>query len=145
MIEKFDTRRTECLRAAEPATWIRRATRLPFRAPVAFRPSYGATWSDGELVDISRTGVLFAPGDLAIPDPDLRLVIFLSRAALESRGIVVPVPDLYCGGAVIRTTKIADGRHAVALRFDYEWAGRPPGELGDLGSKKARRDGGLTT
>lgn len=128
VIHNFDHRHTNSVRASDRTNWIRRAVRLPFRAPLAFRPAYADTWSQGELVDISRTGVLFAPADLAIPDPDLRLVIFLSRAALEERGIVVPVPDLYCGGPVIRTAKIADGRHAVALRFDYDWGTHPTGE-----------------
>jgi hypothetical protein len=78
------------------------------------------------MVDISRSGVLFVPGDTAVPDPDLRLVIFLSRAALEAGGVKGLWPDLYCGGPVMRTVQLTNGRWAVAVRFEYEWASEAP-------------------
>ena len=77
------------------------------------------------MVDISRSGVLFVPDDAAVPDPDLRLVIFLSRAALEAGGVKGLWPDLYCGGPVMRTERLSNGRWAVAVRFEYEWASDP--------------------
>ena len=77
------------------------------------------------MLDISRSGVLFVPDDTAVPDPDLRLVIFLSRAALEAGGVKGLWPDLYCGGPVMRAVLLGNGRWAVAVRFDQEWAAQP--------------------
>ena len=77
------------------------------------------------MIDISRTGVLFVPDSSAVPDPELRLVIFLSRAALEAGGVSGLWPDLYCGGPVKRTARLVNGRWAVGVRFEYEWACEP--------------------
>ena len=77
------------------------------------------------MVDISRSGVLFVPDEAAVPDPELRLVIFLSRAALEAGGVKGLWPDLYCGGPVMRAIQLSDGRWAVAVRFDHDWASEP--------------------
>jgi hypothetical protein len=105
--------------------WTRRATRLSVGAPIAYRSASTDQWSLGSMVDISRSGVLFVPDDHAVPDPDLRLVIFLSRAALEAGGVKGLWPDLYCGGPVMREVQLSNGRWAVAVRFDHEWASQP--------------------
>ena len=86
------------------------------------------------MVDISRSGVLFVPDAGAVPDPDLRLVIFLSRAALAAGGVKGLWPDLYCGGPVMRAVQLSNGRWAVAVRFDHEWASQPddPDDGNDL-------------
>jgi hypothetical protein len=78
------------------------------------------------MVDISRSGVLFVPDKTTLPDPNLRLVIFLSRAALQAGGVKGLWPDLYCGGPIMRSEKLSDGRWAIAVRFEYEWASDLP-------------------
>ena len=115
-------------RLGDPSTWVRRATRLSVGAPLAYRAALTGEWYRGSTIDISRSGVLFVPDDAAIPDPDLRLVIFLSRAALEACGVKGLWPDLYCGGPVMRASQLVNGRWAIAVRFDQDWASQP-GEL----------------
>ena len=110
---------------ADPSSWIRRATRLSVGAPIAYRSASTDVWFRGSMVDISRSGVLFVPDVDAVPDPELRLVIFLSRAALEAGGVKGLWPDLYCGGPVMRAEQLSNGRWAIAVRFDHEWAGQP--------------------
>lgn len=94
-------------------------------APIAYRSASADEWFAGAMLDISRSGVLFVPDDSSVPDPDLRLVIFLSRAALEAGGVKGLWPDLYCGGPVMRTVRLPNGRWAVAVRFEYEWIAEP--------------------
>lgn len=110
---------------ANPQKWTRRATRLSVGAPIAYRSAATDQWFRGSMIDISRSGVLFVPDADAIPDPDLRLVIFLSRAALEAGGVKGLWPDLYCGGPVMRAEPLSNGRWAIAVRFDHEWSAQP--------------------
>jgi hypothetical protein len=123
--DKSGNELTVSSRLADPSSWTRRATRLTVGAPIAYRSATTDQWFRGSMLDISRSGVLFVPDDTAVPDPDLRLVIFLSRAALEAGGVKGLWPDLYCGGPVMRAVLLANGRWAVAVRFDQEWAAQP--------------------
>jgi hypothetical protein len=123
--DKIDNELTDSSRLADPESWTRRATRLAVGAPIAYRSASTDTWFRGSMVDISRSGVLFVPDEAAVPDPELRLVIFLSRAALEAGGVKGLWPDLYCGGPVMRAFQLSTGRWAVAVRFDHEWASEP--------------------
>jgi hypothetical protein len=123
--DKNDNELTDSSRLANHESWTRRATRLSVGAPIAYRSASTDTWFRGSMVDISRSGVLFVPDDAAVPDPELRLVIFLSRAALEAGGVKGLWPDLYCGGPVMRAIQLSNGRWAVAVRFDHEWASEP--------------------
>lgn len=117
--------------SADASGWVRRATRLSVGAPIAYRSASTSEWFRGTLVDISRSGVLFVPDAASYPDPDLRLVIFLSRAALEAGGVAGLWPDLYCGGPVTRHVTAPDGRRAIAIRFDYDWPSPSPDETAD--------------
>ena len=128
--DRFATELTDSSRLANPQTWVRRATRLNVGAPIAYRSASTDQWFRGSMVDISRSGVLFVPDDSAVPDPELRLVIFLSRAALEAGGVKGLWPDLYCGGPVMREERLSNGRWAVAVRFDHDWASHPD-DVGD--------------
>ena len=119
-------------RAQNPSMWIPRATRLRVGAPVAYRTIFEERWKAGSTIDISRTGVLFRPAEEVPVGTDLQLVIYLSKAPLEVDGAAVPTPDLYCGGRVARTAE-ADGRPAVAIQIDFEWAEAPPGRLWETG------------
>jgi hypothetical protein len=120
-------------RAENPSEKIPRATRLRVDAPVAYRTILEERWQAGSTIDISRTGVLFRPAGQEIAvGTDLQLVIYLSKAPLEVDGAALPTPDLYCGGRVARTAE-ADGRPAVAMQIDFEWAEAPPGRLWDTG------------
>jgi len=112
--------------------WIPRATRLRVGAPVAYRTIFEERWKAGSTIDISRTGVLFRPAEEVPVGTDLQLVIYLSKAPLEVDGAALPTPDLYCGGRVARTAE-ADGRPAVAMQIDFEWAEAPPGRLWETG------------
>jgi hypothetical protein len=106
--------------------WVPRATRLKVEAPVVYRAVSDESWAVGATLDISRSGVLFVPSE-DIPDPELNLVIFLSRTSLEAAG--VPLPDLYCGGPVIRAVDGPDGRRALAIRFEHDSAEYPANEF----------------
>ena len=120
-------------RGQNPAMWVPRATRLRVGAPVAYRSIFDEQWKAGSTIDISRTGVLFRPADQDVPaGADLQLVIYLSKAPLEVDGAALPTPDLYCGGRVARTAE-TDGRPAVAMQIDFEWAEAPPGRLWESG------------
>ena len=119
-------------RAQNPSIWIPRATRLRVGAPVAYRTIFEERWKAGSTIDISRTGVLFRPAEEVPVGTDLQLVIYLSKAPLEVDGAALPTPDLYCGGRVARTAE-ADGRPAVAIQIDFEWAEAPPGRLWETG------------
>jgi len=123
--DKCDRESTDSWRLANPQSWTRRATRLSVGAPIAYRSAATDTWFRGSMVDISRSGVLFVPDEASVPDPELRLVIFLSRAALAAGGVKGLWPDLYCGGPVMRAVQLANGRWAVAVRFDHEGASEP--------------------
>ena len=123
--DKIDNELTDSSRLTNSDSWTRRATRLSVGAPIAYRSASTDTWFRGAMLDISRSGVLFVPDEAAVPDPELRLVIFLSRAALEAGGVKGLWPDLYCGGPVMRAFQLSTGRWAVAVRFDHEWASEP--------------------
>jgi hypothetical protein len=120
---------------ADSHGWVSRATRLKVGAPVVYRAVSDESWAVGSTIDISRSGVLFVPNE-PIPEPALNLVILLSRTPLEAAG--EPLPDLYCGGPVVRATESPDGRRAFAIRFDHESEGLPTGEFWQASSGEAR-------
>ena len=111
-----------------------RASRLRVDAPVAYRSVSDGRWALGATIDISATGILFVPADGSLPEsPELQVVVYLSRTALEVNGTPLPMPDLYCGGSVARVTQDSDGRWALAVRIDYEWANPPADRLWETG------------
>jgi PilZ domain len=120
-------------RALDPTMWVNRATRLGVGAPVAYRSVFAEGWAAGSTIDISRTGVLFSADAAPAVSAELQLVIYLSRAPLDSSGSPLPMPDLYCGGRVARVAEATGGRRAVAVQIDFEWAEAPPGRLWETG------------
>lgn len=109
-----------------------RAPRLPLRAPITFRTSAGAPWFKGWTVNISRSGVLFAPPSSTDVTGDLEFVINLSRGALQGPGVPL-LPDLHCRGRVVRVSSGPEGNSIVAAsirrqslkRADASTAGHP--------------------
>ena len=119
-------------RPRDPGTWVRRATRSTVHVPLAYRAVNRDDWHRGELVNISRTGALFVASRSLQPEPHAALIVFLSRAALNTAIDGTGAwPDGYTRARVIRSKQLTKGTPVVAIRFDAEWSDRPPDAHGD--------------
>lgn len=96
---------------------------------MAFRAVRDNDWTEGLTVDISRSGVLFIPVDRFPPEgASLQIVLYLSRTSVPTA-----MPDVYCGGRVARVTNTVDGRKALAVQIDYQWASTTAAPLWNTG------------
>jgi len=85
-----------------------RADRLAIPIPITYRRAGDDHWFASRVVNISETGVLFRPADLAVGTPIE--VIVSPPIAL---GAMAPGKQV-CDGEVVRTTEAG----AAAARFD---------------------------
>lgn len=99
-----------------------RARRFPFALPVQYRPVGDTAWHDGQMENISRSGVLFrTPAVLDVDtEVDICFVLPLPRAR----------PAVLCRGRVVRTVLPAEGR--------------PPGLAVTIARYRFRREKRLT-
>src|SRR5262245_29911684 len=93
--------------------FLPRAPRMPVRAPVVYRTSPAAAWSEGWTRDISRSGVLITLPNGSVPKGDLEFVIQLSRGALQGPGVAL-LPDLHCHGRIVRQAEGPEGESLIA-------------------------------
>ena len=102
----------------------RQSNRYPIAARMVFRGQGELPWRVGEIINVSRTGVLFrADGELPGQDASLDFILTLpvSCDALP--------PRVRCWGHVVRIAPgtLAGGSHAVAVSIDgYALEGRAP-------------------
>ena len=95
-----------------------RAARYEMSVPVLYRTRGEESWREGRTVDISHSGVLFAPaGTVPSPAEDLEFLLLLpGTGTIES-------PGVRCHGRVVRNKGdpgMAD--FAVAVRIEgYEF------------------------
>jgi PilZ domain-containing protein len=104
--------------------YVPRAPRLPLRAPIAFRSASGLPWVEGQTVNISRSGVLFALPPASELVGEVEFVINLSRGAMRGPGVAL-LPDLHCRGRVVRSGSGEEGETLVAARIRRQSI-RPP-------------------
>jgi hypothetical protein len=99
--------------------WKPRARRLRVSGPVRYRESGGVFWIEGELKNISNSGVLFV-GSSTMPEG--------TRVDVE-----LDMPPEICGGSTARRVRCAaeivrssvgENRHSLAARItDYAFIG----------------------
>ena len=104
--------------------FVPRAPRLPLRAPIALRTAITPGWVEGNTLNISRSGVLFALEAPAQLTGDVEFVINLSRGALQGPGVPL-LPDLHCRGRVVRSASGPDGAVVIAARIRRQSIRRP--------------------
>ena len=88
-----------------------RAERFDLRVPARVRPCGHATWRDADIINVSRTGVLLAPG-AAFPPADTIELEFTVAPDLPG------VADVRCVGQIVRETSDDSGRPLIAAHFD---------------------------
>jgi hypothetical protein len=85
-----------------------RAERLPLRVPIMYRVLGGELWLQGQIMNISDSGVLFGPTGLTAGTPVE--VIFESPVQVGS----IASGKVVCVGDVVRTTEVG----AAGARFE---------------------------
>jgi hypothetical protein len=85
-----------------------RAKRLTLRAPIRYRLTDDEMWLEGRIVNLSESGVLFAPA--ALEPGRLIEVIFSTPVPIDS----IAPGTLVCIAEVVRTTPAG----TAAARFD---------------------------
>jgi hypothetical protein len=99
-----------------------RAERFPLALPARVRPVGHATWRDGDVVNVSRTGVLVAVAPSFPPAASIDLVFAVTDGAARSA-------DVRCLAHVVREEVDARGRSLLAAAIDqYVSTPAPPAE-----------------
>lgn len=92
-----------------------RAQRFPMRTDIWYRASGRPAWSQGEIVNISRSGILFWAGNEI--EPKTRLEMRIVFPADMTGGAPV---DVVCWGPVIRKETSALAAAILNYRFKKE-------------------------
>ena len=92
-------------------TMQHRADRVPTSIPVLYRQPGEESWLESRALNVSQTGILFAPASLSSGTP---VEVLLSPA--ERVGPVTTGPQIYAG-EVVRTTDAGE----AAVRFKESW------------------------
>jgi PilZ domain-containing protein len=124
-------RRTERVSAsaAEPATrrrprekqptWVPRARRLKLNLPLRYRVKNLSTWSEGTIVNISQSGVLFQ-GAIELPVNALVEMVFEMPEEISGQ----KNSNVLCQGRVIRSKETGDPKTRSGLAasiLDYKF------------------------
>ena len=115
------------MKTAESALPGLRAPRLAVRAPVSYRVSPSAAWTEGWTHNISQSGVLFSLANGNRPNGEFEFVIKLSRGALQGPGVAM-LPDLHCHGRIVRHAVGPDGEPLVAASIHRQTVHSGDGE-----------------
>lgn len=89
--------------------------------PARVRPEGHATWRDGDVINISRTGILVAVNANFPPAETLDLEFGLVDGSSR-------VSDVHCIAHVVREDRADDGRSLLAAaieRYDFSPASEP--------------------
>ncbi len=88
-----------------------RAERYALSLPARVRPVGHATWRDGDVVNVSRSGVLLCRGRFLPPGRSLDLVFGVTDGAARTA-------DVRCVAHVVRETHDGHGRALLAATID---------------------------
>jgi hypothetical protein len=92
---------------------IPRAQRFNAAMRLLWRPQGGVEWYDAEIVNSSRSGVLFRPNRPIEIDKPIELLLPMGHEQVGA----VHVADVLCAGRVVRAAQSAD-RMAFAATID---------------------------
>ena len=96
-----------------------RAERYPLSLPARVRPVGHSTWRDGDVVNVSRSGVLLSVAASFPPAESLDLVFGVTDGAARTA-------DVRCVAHVVRETHDQHGRAFLAATIDqYVFAPSP--------------------
>ncbi len=96
-----------------------RAERYPLPLPARVRPVGHVTWRDGDVVNVSRSGVLLSVAASFPPAESLDLVFGITDGAARTA-------DVRCVVHVVREAHDGHGRALLAATIDqYEFAPTP--------------------
>jgi len=104
---------------------VPRAPRFAVRAPVRYRRPGEPAWSEGQTVNISRSGVLMSGSGSFDPGDAIQVRVALSAADPN-------VADVWVLGFVTRVDRAASGDPLIAAAIDtyrFHGEGRLPGAL----------------
>ena len=93
-----------------------RATRYNMAARVVYRGEGQAAWQEGQVINVSRTGVLFEPKGAEVPlSAAIEFVIDLPGAGHRGH------PRVQCHGHVVRSAGTATATAVAATIDAYEF------------------------
>jgi hypothetical protein len=96
-----------------------RAERYPLSLPARVRPVGHSVWRDGDIVNVSRSGVLLSVADSFPPAESLDLVFGVTDGAARTA-------DIRCVAHLVRETYDGHGRALLAATIDqYVFAPAP--------------------
>jgi PilZ domain len=98
-----------------------RAERYALSLPARVRPEGHSTWRDGEVVNVSRSGVLLSVAASFPPAESLDLVFGVTDGAARTA-------DVRCVANVVRETHDGHGRALLAATIDRYVFAPPPTE-----------------
>ena len=96
-----------------------RAERYALSLPARVRPEGHATWRDGDVVNVSRSGVLLSVAATFPPAESLDLVFGVTDGAARTA-------DVRCIAHVVRETHDGHGRSFLAATIDQYVFAPPP-------------------
>jgi hypothetical protein len=103
-------------------TWVPRARRVKLRLPVRYRVKHLGTWYEGNIDNLSQSGVLFS-GTQRFPDNTLIEMIFEMPEEISGQ----KNSNVLCQARVIRSKVAKDGTGTVDLAvsiLDYKFLRR---------------------
>ena len=96
-----------------------RAERYALSLPARVRPEGHATWRDGDVVNVSRSGVLLSVAASFPPAESIDLVFGVTDGAARTA-------DVRCIAHVVRETHDGHGRSLLAATIDQYVFAPPP-------------------
>ena len=96
-----------------------RAERYALSLPARVRPEGHATWRDGDVVNVSRSGVLLSVAESFPPAESIDLVFAVTDGAARTA-------DVRCIVHVVRETHDGHGRSLLAATIDQYVFAPPP-------------------
>ena len=109
------------LQEATPPDGVARALRFVVQLGIQYRSVEALKWSKGSTVNVSRSGLLFKPTQVVIPDTSVDIILTVPGAVAGE-----PTSRLRCRGQIVRSwdsVESSSGPTAAAAIEDYELAG----------------------
>src|SRR5262245_15899155 len=88
-------RTASCSQSAAMRAEVPRAARLPLVLPIAFRPAGMETWLEGRSINVSESGMLFAPARVELGQA--LEIVFATPVSIQS----LAAGRMICVGRVI--------------------------------------------
>jgi hypothetical protein len=114
----------EVTEARFPGEFVPRADRFQMALPVRYRPVADEVWREGQIENISGSGILFRAGALLEPATKIELAF-----SLPSSDPHEPAASIHCNAEIVRVAppRLPDTRPGLAaaiIRFRFSTEGR---------------------